>query len=366
MSIIKPPIKEIWADAGEKTEPSSGEISVGWPFTELPPSRQRFNWILNFLANGIRYFSRRGLVDYDSGETYLIGDRCIGDDGKTYVSIQNSNMGHLPSTSNTWWIRWGHTDEEIQGLIQIAPAITKGQRVFTASGSFTVPDNVTDLWVSGTAPGGGGGSGGGCGPDTSTGVDLGAGGSGGGAGQSIQKQKFIVTPGQIINIAIGAKGLGAAAAGLGLPGTSGTDGGNTVIGSLITLLGGGHGNGGGKITIDTQPLDIESKMWALEGPVGGAGYPAGDHGGDVIFNTPSGNGGNGANSPFGGGGRGGKANKGSNASYNGYPGDNGSGYGSGGGGGGGVNDYNDWGISDQSASGGAGGDGAPGWVAIEW
>jgi hypothetical protein len=107
MGIIKPPVKNIWADTGDKTEPTAGEVSTGWPASSSAPSRQRFNWILNYCANAVRYFSRRGLVDYDAAETYAIGDRVIGDDGLTYKSLQATNTNHAPSTSPTWWESWG-------------------------------------------------------------------------------------------------------------------------------------------------------------------------------------------------------------------------------------------------------------------
>jgi len=113
MAITKPPVLPSWADAGDKVQPSNAEIQVGWPLSSIPPSRQRFNWLLNFLANGIRYFSRRGLPDYDAAETYMIGDRIIGDDGKTYRSLIDNNIGQTPSAQPTKWERWGWTKSEL-------------------------------------------------------------------------------------------------------------------------------------------------------------------------------------------------------------------------------------------------------------
>jgi hypothetical protein len=107
MTIVKPPVKNVWADTGDKTEPTGAEVLTGWPASSSAPSRQRFNWILNFCSNGIRYLTRRGLADYDAAETYLVGDRIIGDDGFTYKCIQTANINHLPSSSPTWWELWG-------------------------------------------------------------------------------------------------------------------------------------------------------------------------------------------------------------------------------------------------------------------
>lgn len=109
MAITKPPVLPAWADAGDKVQPSNAELSVGWPVSSTPPSRQRFNWVLNFVANAVRYFSRRGMPDYDAAETYMTGDRVIGDDGKTYKCLADSTTGLAPSANPAKWERWGFT-----------------------------------------------------------------------------------------------------------------------------------------------------------------------------------------------------------------------------------------------------------------
>lgn len=118
MAITKPPVLPSWAEAGDKVQPSNAEIQVGWPLSSIPPSRQRFNWLLNFLANGIRYFSRRGLPDYDAAETYMIGDRIIGDDGKTYRSLIDNNTGQTPSAQPTKWEEWAPSLSRLADLLQ--------------------------------------------------------------------------------------------------------------------------------------------------------------------------------------------------------------------------------------------------------
>lgn len=116
MSITRPLVVTPWADSGDKVQPTNGELAVGWPSTTIPPSRQRFNWAFNYFANAVRYFSRRGLSDWDADETYEIGDRCIGDDGKTYASKVASNTNFAPSSSPTKWERWGFTQSELDTL----------------------------------------------------------------------------------------------------------------------------------------------------------------------------------------------------------------------------------------------------------
>ena len=113
MAITKPPVLPAWAESGDRVTPSNAEIQVGWPLSSIPPSRQRFNWLLNYLANAVRYFSRRGIPDYDAAETYMIGDRIIGDDGKTYRSLIDTNLAQTPSTSPTKWERWALTLAEM-------------------------------------------------------------------------------------------------------------------------------------------------------------------------------------------------------------------------------------------------------------
>lgn len=118
MALTKPPVLPAWAEAGDRVQPSNAEIQAGWPLSNVPPSRQRFNWLLNYLANGIRYFSRRGLPDYDAAETYMIGDRIIGDDGKTYRSLIDNNIGQTPSAQPTKWEEWAPSLSRLADLLQ--------------------------------------------------------------------------------------------------------------------------------------------------------------------------------------------------------------------------------------------------------
>lgn len=118
MALTKPPVLPSWAEAGDKVQPTNAEIQTGWPLSNTPPARQRWNWILNFLANGVRYLTRRGLPDYGVDETYMIGDRVIGDDGKTYRSLQDDNINHAPSASPLWWEEWAPSLSRLADLLQ--------------------------------------------------------------------------------------------------------------------------------------------------------------------------------------------------------------------------------------------------------
>ena len=106
MPLIKPPVTNVWADAGEKTAPTPTEILDGWPFTGVRPSRKRFNWILNFLANGVRFFARRGVTDWDAAETYEIGDIVRASNNMLYKS-RTSHTNQNPVTATTHWRLYG-------------------------------------------------------------------------------------------------------------------------------------------------------------------------------------------------------------------------------------------------------------------
>lgn len=194
--------------------------------------------------------------------------------------------------------------------------------VFTSNGTWTVPDFVDTIWVSGCAGGGGGGGG----------VSSVSGGNGGGAGQSTIKQAISVTGGHSLSVAIGSGGANG-----GTGNTAGTSGGNTVLTDttsstvLLTLNGGGGGNAGGAGSSTTNGYN----------DFGGSGYPAGGNGAFVNGYSMGGSGGSG---PFGGGG--GASIAAGGGSYQ-----DGFGFGSGGGGGAGAS---------------AGGNGSPGFLVIEW
>ena len=224
--------------------------------------------------------------------------------------------------------------------------VTSRFAVVTSSQTITIPNWVTEIYVSGCA--GGGGAGGGGGGDTTY---YGGGGGGGGAGESIIKRKFTVSAGASLSITIGASGVGATPS-VGT-GNDGTAGGNTVIGSLITLTGGGGGKGG---------LNAPTPGGTIGGGKGGSGYPNGSSGSDGILTAGTAAGGVGSSALFGGGGGNGRAVTVTATEADGV---NAYGYGSGGGGGGGK--YGNASMGGGSAApGGSGGNGAPGIVIIEW
>jgi hypothetical protein len=105
----KPPVQPAWAESGDRSDPPSNpELQEGWALTNTPPTRQRFNWILNWLANGVRYFMQRGLPDWDAAESYREGSLVIGPDMQTYRGLR-SNTGANPTSSPLDWVGWPDT-----------------------------------------------------------------------------------------------------------------------------------------------------------------------------------------------------------------------------------------------------------------
>ncbi|GAB7527902.1 hypothetical protein PS3A_03080 [Pseudomonas sp. 3A(2025)] len=231
------------------------------------------------------------------------------------------------------------TQDQVLKAIKKIRLITAFKR-FTSTGSFTVPEGVSTIYVSGCA--GGGGGAGGLANETE-GMAPGCSG-GGGAGEAVIDQPFVVTAGQIIQVTIGMAGQGGAA---GAPNarqpTPGSNGGSTGFGALLTLRGGtggalASGVGGGR---------------------GGAGYPRGGSGSDGSVGPVNGWGGvsgAGGGGPFGGGGGAVRSfiyNVG--ASIEGNPG-----FGFGSAGSGGAASYR------AVGPGTPGGNGAPGFLIIRW
>lgn len=143
--------------------------------------------------------------------------------------------------------------------------------VFTGSGTFVVPTNVSLVFVSGVGGGGIGGDG----------ASAVAGGSGGGSGRYVVNYPVAVTPGASITVTIGAAGAA------------------TTFGALLSLDFGQAGR------LGAATMNVPG---GAGGAIGGAGS---SNGGGV-----AGQGGSGGGTPFGPGGQTGGAGAGSAASAN--------------------------------------------------
>ena len=102
MAIVTKPLPlPVWAESGEKVQPSNAEIAKGWPLSATPPSRQRFNWVLGYSAQIGRYLMQNGIASWDADETYPPG-AVVLHNGKLWVA-QRENHGVPPGTSQADW-----------------------------------------------------------------------------------------------------------------------------------------------------------------------------------------------------------------------------------------------------------------------
>lgn len=287
-----------------------------------------------------------------------------------------------------------------------------GYQEFTSSGTFTVPNGVSLVYVTMIGGGAGGGSGGiGNGAIANK---VASGGGGGSPGNLLIRVPVMVVPGAEIAVSIGAAGSGGGAVtgdSTYHDGNYGGNGGNSSFGALVARGGlrgwGGYGwciggtasdikvpgaNGGGDDLVygiggantsgSNPPANGQAGIYAmaLYSHVAGGGGTGGAQasgtaaasaaGGSLVVAGYGGAAGSGVSSggstyaaTGGGGGGGGYLGSGGAGSNAAAPnnsssaGSDGAGYGSGGGGSGGV---------IGTGSSGKGGDGKPGYCLVEW
>lgn len=295
-----------------------------------------FTPAITALTDGMRLYVRATAANATASPTFTPNSGIVT--AKVIVKGNNLALAATDIAGAGHWLELQYDLTLGKWVLQnpASPITSKGIVRFTSNGSFTVPPGVWTIHASGCAGGGGGSS--------AIGYNTGAiySGGGGGAGQSIMRQAYGVTPGQVIAITIGAGGSGGAGAAVNAAGNTGLAGGNTVVGALVTLTGGG----GSSAATGSQP------------GLGGSGYPNGGTGsggsgttnGTQGFLFPSGAG---ASSPYGGGG------PAVSGFFSGSAGISGNGYGSGGSG-------SSCPSSGNIFASGAGGNGAPGLVIIEF
>lgn len=182
--------------------------------------------------------------------------------------------------------------------------------IYTESGSWTVPANVTSVDV--FLFGGGGGAG--YTSDVGDTDNSGTGYGGGGGSGHMAKSTLTVTPGQSIAITIGAGG------GIGGSGGTGGNGGTTSFGTLLSAQGGSGGKSGTATSSSAHGGD------GGEGGAGGAGgsaeyrtpnpsFPPGAS--HFTYVQPYGKGGNGVQFGGGAGGYGSTSDGGNGGQYGG-------------------------------------------------
>lgn len=164
------------------------------------------------------------------------------------------------------------------GLIPTANLPTlnpHGVEVFTSSGTFTAPTDITKVYLSMIGGGGGGGGA----------TNAGDGAGGGGSGAWVVNRPYTVVPGNDYTVTIPAAAAGGA--------DQNSDGatGGTVVFDALSIVG---GSGGLRKAIGTGGAGGAASLNA-SGATPGVGAMAGGNGGDKSTST----GGAGGSSPFG-------------------------------------------------------------------
>ena len=153
MSVTKRPLlAPVWAETGETVRPTNAEISEGWPLSATPPSRQRFNWILGWLAQSVAYLRQSGIPLWDPEEDYPADAVVIHNHGLWVSKRENTNVA--PGTSPDDWAGAAELLAGSGGVVQkivagtgvkVSPVEGTGEVTISATG-----DGVVQKIVAGT------------------------------------------------------------------------------------------------------------------------------------------------------------------------------------------------------------------------
>ena len=147
----RPLLAPVWAETGETVRPTDAEISEGWPLSATPPSRQRFNWILSWLAQSVAYLRQSGIPLWDPEEDYPADAVVIHNHGLWVSKRENTNVA--PGTSPDDWAGAAELLAGSGGLVQ---------KIVAGTGVTVSPaDGTGEVTISATGGGGGDGGGGG-------------------------------------------------------------------------------------------------------------------------------------------------------------------------------------------------------------
>jgi hypothetical protein len=102
----KPSIFAPWASGaagGDIAQPSTGQQAAGFTPTIAAPPYQWFNWALNWLGQVAAYMMERSIADYDSLQTYAVGDVVQIPNRTVYQCIATSPItGIAPPSFGNW------------------------------------------------------------------------------------------------------------------------------------------------------------------------------------------------------------------------------------------------------------------------
>lgn len=104
ISYVRPdPTQPGWCDSGEAVKPVNEDIAIGWPPSQIPPSRQEFNWLDKQQDAAYKYLCQVGIAQWHPEEQYRGLGLAIGSNGSVYWSLQPS-IGVDPVFDNSG--RW--------------------------------------------------------------------------------------------------------------------------------------------------------------------------------------------------------------------------------------------------------------------
>lgn len=197
-------------------------------------------------------------------------------DGRVYTGVGSNSALNAASTAiigglaagTTYYFRiWVYctvsSGDMYSGYLQASAKTTAhGRQAFTASGTFTVPEDVRSIDIHCT---GGGGNGGPTPPYYGN-----IHGGGGGGGYTSYRNGISVTPGQQVQVTVGAGGDGYVGSAMSGDGKDGGSSSAAVGGVTVTASGGEGGRGSGR----------ENNGGAGGSGGGGGGVKPGDGGAD--------------------------------------------------------------------------------------
>ena len=134
MAITTPTTRPaIWAETGDTTAPSTGEQQSGYIVGK--PSRQKTNWLLNWIDNAVQYLLSYGIPEWSVPETYPPNAR-VQHSGTSWQNVSGGNLTTTePGTDVTKWSPWGHCEKDVVG--NVAASITvEGNWTMTKAQAF--------------------------------------------------------------------------------------------------------------------------------------------------------------------------------------------------------------------------------------
>jgi hypothetical protein len=119
---VRPPVVDIWANlaSGSPDIATPTYIDTGFPLVSgvpVIPPRGYFNWLFQYAMNAARYFSARGIGDWDSTEDQYGHGSVVRDssDNRWYVLVGAATTGTAPHSDIPDWVPVNWKDRGVAG-----------------------------------------------------------------------------------------------------------------------------------------------------------------------------------------------------------------------------------------------------------